>query len=728
METPLPSTLLIQPPITPAPVLELFRQLVRQKWLFVGVTVVVVIVATAVILALPVRYTATAAVSVSPIAPDPLQVASHDEGGLRDDDVATQAVLMASPDLAAIVVEKAGIGAATAPRSILIQWVCVKLDLVARFEGVCARPKPPTLQQRVSHFLDELKITPQPRTRVLDLAFTGPDPVAAAAALNTLIEVYQQKQIELRAADLARTSNWVSDRAEQLRQNWLAAEERAGAYRAGSGLTPTSAREGSQPLLMQQVAQAASSLATAQTELAAARARLGTLNTQPGTSDRSAYLNMRDEPGITALGTQLATLRVKRADLRSNFGEAHPDIKSIDKQITMLEQQIVLERARALQTVSVDVAVKQAAVDEAQRNLDRLKSGLNQVSSKQVDLTTLEQEATSARAVFETFLSRAKQLDDRAALLTSQVQFASHAAAPESPSFPNVPRFLLGGVMFGLLCGTGAALVRENLSRGFSNVSRVGRELALPLLCAIPYVSARRRGRLTDVAVGRPFSAAAESMRALAAQLQLGRGLGNAPRSIVIVSATGQEGKTTTALWLANAVATAGQRVLLIDGDHRRGAIDQRLGGKGGPGFSELVFGDAAVTEVMRRDRRHTFDYIGAGEAVSRPFGRQEVERLRAVIQGFEKEYDLVVMDTPPLLALTDALLYASVAAGTVFLCRWKRTSRQAVVSCLERLRAAEARVLGIVLSMVDHTRLPQFSDEHTSYDLRIMKRYYVPN
>jgi Mrp family chromosome partitioning ATPase len=156
--------------------------------------------------------------------------------------------------------------------------------------------------------------------------------------------------------------------------------------------------------------------------------------------------------------------------------------------------------------------------------------------------------------------------------------------------------------------------------------------------------------------------------------------------------------------------------------------ISQRLGGHEGAGFSELVFGNMSPSDVVQRDSRQNFDFIGAGGAVSRPFGRNDVARLRSLIGTFEQYYDLVIIDTAPLLAINDAFIYASLASSTVFLCRWKSTSRQAVMNCIERLRAVDAKLLGISLSMVDQNRLPDFSDDYTRYDVKVMKRYYVAN
>ena len=717
----------LQPKTSTPSLLNFFGVSAGHRLLFLTVVISVVALSAVVIEALPTRYTALASVVISPASPDPLQVGGREETVLRDDEVSTQAALMSSRDLAGLVVKRVDIGMPPGLLFPVRQRLCAWGSSFLAGSSACAAPREITDNDRITAFLSRLKATPGVRTRIIELSYTDDRPAVAAAALNALIEVYQAQQIGQRATDLSRTSSWISERAENLRQNWLQAEAKAGQFRAQSGLTPSSSRDGVSPLVAQQVASAATSLSVAQSELAAARARKSALQAAGNAPDRLAFVSMRDEPGLVALASQLAPLRVQLAEMRSYSSSNFPGYTRLAAQVASLEHQLAAETTRALRAVDADLQVKQAGVDNLTRTLAELRGTSADMDGKQVQLSTLDDEARSARTVFETFLSRAKQLDDRAGLLTSQVQFAAHATAPDMPSFPDRPRLLVGGAVLGLLFGTIAVWLREYLSRGFSNVSRIGGQLALPFLCAIPAIGARTARRKLPLYVhDNPFSPAAEAIRTLLTNFQLKSSSDPAVRTVVVTSATGQEGKTTTSIWLAGAAAQGGRRVLLIDGDHRRGAINQRLRGSIEQGFSDVLFGNSDSAQVLQRDAEQGFDFIGSGAPVSRSFGMTEVARLHSLLQQFEKRYDLIIIDTPPLLAITDALIYASLASGTVFLCRWSRTSRAAVAGCLGRLRSTPANILGIALSMVDHDRLAHFSDEVTPYDMRVMKQYYV--
>ncbi len=710
--------------------LELLRGISRHRVLFLSAALLVGGLGAGAVELLPTRYAVTATVVVTPLLPDPMGAGGRDDSPLRDDEVATQAALMTSRDLAVEIAGQFPVGAAPSLLSGARQRLCALAGPLLAGWASCREAAAPPPEARAASFLAGLRAVPTPRTRLIELTYSDADPAVAASALNALIELYQREQIAQRAADLSRTSTWIADRVETLRQSWLAAEARAGQFRTRNSLTPTGAREASAPLATQQVASAATSLSSAQAELAAARARQAALRAAGSAPDRLAFVTMRDEPGLVQLGTQVSQLRAQLADMRAQYSDTYPGLAMLRSQLAAQERQLAVDSARALHAVEVELQVKQSLVANLEQTLAALRTQAGDLNEQQVQLSTLEDQARSARTVFETFLGRARQLDDRGGLLQSQVQFATHATATDSPAFPNRPRLWLGVAALALAVAFGLVLLRDALSRGFSNISRVGAQLALPFLCAIPAVPhgllRRTRRRLAEHVHDHPFSSAAEAMRTLLTQFQLPNLRDGAVRTVVIASATGEEGKTTTSIWLASIAARSGSRVLLVDGDHRRGSVNQRLRGSGTSGFSDVVFGGTDILSVVQHDATQGFDFVAAGPPVSRSFARADVERLERTLRQLETLYDLVIIDTPPLLSMTDAVLYARLASGVVFLCRWSRTSRAAVSGCLARLRAAHANVLGVALSMVDENRLAQFSDELTRYDVRAMKRYYI--
>ncbi len=703
------------------PVAELARTVRRHLRLAVLSAMAVAALVGAVVFNLPRLYTAEATIYVSPLAPDPLSANGENPEALGEDEVATQAALLQGGDVAASVVQQLHIGEAPVPPSPIEQWMCSARAAFAP----CAVPARPTLEARIGGFLSRLIVTPAQHSRVLSVAYADRDPIVAARAVNTLVSDFQRQQIAARANDMSRTSSWLSRRAEELRAHWLAAEAQAGKFRAEHGLAGLGSGQMDQPLIAQQIGHAASDLSAAQADLAAASARHSTI-AAAGSGERAGLDQITQSPSLAALNGQLSELEVRQAQLRAQYGDRHPLVLGMERQLGAARAAIAREMSKAVRAVDSGVAERRASVATLSANLAAAQAAAGAQSASQVSLSTLENEAASARASYEAFLSRAKQLDDRTELLQPQVQFATHATQPAQPTSPKTGRMLAGAIVLGLLAGLCAALAREHFARGFANVSRVGKELSLPLLSAIPALPRTFDGedvaRFTSL---NPYSSAAEAVRALAYHLEAAAATGTPPRSLVIASATGSEGKTTVAIWLAHAMAAAGQRILLIDADHRRGAVGTRLDGEERSGFAEVLTGTATIASAIQHDARGRFDYIMCGNPVARVFGARESGRLRTALEGFKTDYDLVIIDTPPLLAMTEALLYGNLADATVIVCRWNSTARAAVLSSVERLNRAGAKLSGVVLSMVDQTRLALFSDDVRSSDMRLLARYY---
>ena len=716
--------MLVQPE-TLSPLHEFLRLLNRQRARLFWASVLGAGVVIGIGSLLPTWYTAHAAVSVVPAPPDPLQPATTLQV-VGDNDVATEAAQISARDVAAKVVSDLGINVPSSPLGSLrhlacgtfssAQWPPAQWLSSVRW----CNPAPSTLDKRVDSFLAQLSATPEPRARVINLSLRNGDPELAAKALNALVEDYQQSQVAIRAQALDQTSSWLGQRASELRTKWLEAGARAGGYRTTYGLTTSTAVGSDGPVVSQEVAFAARAHATAAAALATAEALQIALHGEGAAG--------ADDPLQAPLTLQLGRLMVQQAQTRALHGDGYPEVAAIQKQIAAARAHIDSVRTRAVQAVDTDVVAKRAALERLTRNLAQLGSQSSSLASRTIRLMQLENEARSAQTVYEQFLSRAKEFDGRSQLLRPLVQFVAHAAVPGEPSFPDRTRLALGGVILGLLAGLGYVLAHEHLMRGFSNLSRVSQGLAVPLLCAVPLVGGRRgRHGITDYVVKQPLSQAAEAMRALAMHLRLSAGEEERDqvRSLVVASATGKEGKTTSCLWLAATLAQTGLRVLLIDGDHRRGAIATRLGGCTDAGFAEVLNGTAALGDVTQHAGALGIDFVGSGQPMACVSSGAGLRRLREILGGLRGRYDFVLIDTPPLLAMTDALAYANVADHTVLMCRWRSTTRQAVVNSLGQLDTAGARLLGVAVTMVDSSRLSMFRDDVRPADTRLLAGYY---
>jgi capsular exopolysaccharide synthesis family protein len=697
----------------------------RHLALFVVIMLAVLVLGTGGMLLLKPSYTATATVVIAAPSADPLApTGQQPEARLEDDRPATEAALLQSRDVAAAVLEQIPPVSDKASFSLtksVSAFLCSK-----GLSYLCAKPvstDPQARQQSaIDAFLSNLTVTPELHSRVIDVSVTAKTGAQAAALANAVVSNYQRIALARQTADVNNVAQWLDNRTGELRQRWLDAVHKADNFDIKHGLTNTTEGTTANPLIDRQITETAVNLSQAQARLAAAQARADALHDAAQHGDTSALVSLSAQPILVATANSLLQLQSMRDDTAAQYGRNYPKIRSLNRQIAAARASLNSQTRTALASIQTDLISARAETKQLSDNLDALRAQAGAQSSPQAEYQSLSEEAQSARGVYETFLDHAKEVVDRAALLEPPVSFVSHAPAPTRPTFPNHVKLVAGIIVLALVAGAAAVLVRDYFSVGFEELDALRATVQLPVLAAIPFIGARRNHLIARHVLDEPFSRASEAVRGLAAQLSL-LVEGDVSRSVLVTSASPEEGKSTLAVWLAITARQGDQKVLLIDGDHRRGGLMSR--DRVQLGFTDLLDGRASLADVIQTDPETKIDFISAGDAMSRPFNASDIARLRGLMAGFKNSYNLVILDSPPLLAMTDALVHGSVVDQTVFVCRWQQTSRQAVTACLDRLRSYGARIPGIVVSMVDQNSTMAFGGDYSRREMKLISRAY---
>ena len=713
MNTRLPVAGLMQPSDGGHAAKRILRVWRRHIGLFLAILVVVAAIGGAVVFMLKPTYTATATVVLTTQGADPLApVGQQPADVIEDDRPATEAALLQSRDVAAAVLRQLP-PPPEVPGFQLRSWLCGKG--VAR---LCETPVPSTPQSRqdgeISQFLSKLVVAPELHSRVLDVSVTANDGPRAAALADAVVTNYQTIALAQQTGNVSRIATWLDARTEQLRQRWLDAVNKANTFDVAQGLTNTGNGDATDPLVNSQIAETAVNLSAAQARLAAAQARAD-----------SPLVDPAQQPLVVASATTLAQLESARQQQAAEFGRAYPGVRDLDRQIASTRASLNAATGAALGNIRVNLAAARAEVSQLSSYLNRLRAEAGDQSAPQAQYRSLTQEAQSAQTVYETFLDHSKEVVDRAALLEPPINFVSHAAVPGRPTFPNHAKLLAGVVIIALVLAFAVILLVDYLSVGFGDVDDLRDSVQLPLLTAIPLVTARGKRRVARHVLDEPFSRASEAVRGLAAQLSLMVRDGDTQRSILVTSASAEEGKTTLVVWLALTVRLGGHKVLVVDGDHRRGSLMRHMSGSTKLGMTDLLAGRATLADVIQTDPDTRVDFIAAGKPMTNSFGTGDIMRLRAIMATLKTSYGLVIVDSPPLLAMTDGLVHASIVDQTIFICRWQSTSRRAVIGCIERLRAYGAQIPGIVVSMVDQKSTLALGDDYSRREMKLINKLY---
>jgi polysaccharide biosynthesis transport protein len=530
-------------------------------------------------------------------------------------------------------------------------------------------------------------------SHVLQVSFTAEDPVIAAAVVNNLMDAYIKAQLaaKFNAVDKART--WLETRAKELRAEVRAAEDRIANYRAKHGLVQ-GVHAG---LDTEQISQITEDLGRARSDLAAAEGRLDSARGHAGATALAAVA-----PSAEQLREQDSSLTAQLQSLTSRLGPNHPEVLALRREIDQVRHDLTTETGRVLAAEEADVRAAQERVTALEQDLADSKAHVDRSEQSEIPLNALERDADASRTLLAAVLQSLQETAQRAAVETVDAHEVSLALPPDAPSFPRSGPMLAAAVAFGLLFGLFVVYLQELADTSLRSGDDVRGALELPCFALIPEVPRRRLGRLTvgDYAVLKPLSGFAEQIRALRAGLW--RGGAARPRAIAVTAARQGEAKTTVALSLGRIAAMTGERVILLDCDLRRPELARLLGAEGRPGLAECLLGNETLGSVTRNDPLTSMAYIPAGAAGKDMGGLFMSEAMARVLQTLRQEYELVLMDAPPALAVSDTRMIAHFADATLFCARWRRTRRETVHNAIELLEEAQANVVGIALTRVD--------------------------
>ena len=715
-------------------VAHLLRTLWRQRALICVVTLICTAAVLAVVLRLPPTYRAEAVLlfAPTPVAADPTgaRVPAEQPGDLRH--LASEIERIRGRAMLTRVVREAGLLYDPAFNPVFARAP----DLLERL-GLRAPPPAETLRlsrQRAATLATlraRLQLRPVGQSRALSVVVEAPSADSAARAANAVAGVYLAQLRERTRRERAGATAWLDRRVAELRQRVQDAEAAVADFRIESGL----AERGPETVATRErVSELNRALAQARAEAAAATARLQPVSAtgpdaarspeartapaptgaeraptpagnagETGTAARGAEAGLGralTSQLIQGLRQQEAELERTRAQLATRYGPRHPRLREANAELLDLRLLIDEETSRVAQALRQDAELARARADALQAELQQVNAATGELGRAQVKLAQLEREAAAERALFDTFLTRLKETRVGADSPGRMAELITRAHAPTQPAAPNRPLLAGFGVLAAAAMAVAVALLREALDRGVRSPEQLQRLTGLRVLAAVPWV---RREPAHRVLI-RPLGALAEALRGLYTALLLAD-IDRPPRTILVTSALPGEGKTALACCLARVLARSGSRVLLIDADLRYPRVAHSLKLPVAPGLSDLLTRQCTLDAALQRDPAPELDrrlsVLPAGRA-SDPGRLLDSERLGALVAELAADYDVVLIDAPPVLAVADPRTLSARVDSTLLAVRWARTPRPSVQRAVTLLREAGAELAGTALVRVD--------------------------
>jgi succinoglycan biosynthesis transport protein ExoP len=677
----------------------------KHQWLILTFLLTVVTVVTIATFKMMPIYEAAARVEVDKESQSMLpfqQVGSYDEFMDMENYIETQAKILQSETLALQTIKSLDLGrypefggTANAPT-------------FAHGPGAAKRPV------ILGAFLGALTVKRVPNSRLIEVKFEAQDPQMAAEVVNTHLHNYIEQNFRSKYDATTQASNWLSSELEELRIKVEKSEDARVAYERQNQIWQVDEK---QNITTQRLADISKAVTEAQTALAEKEALY-----------RMAVSGSIDAiPSAHELGGVIPDLMKKKSELDEQYADAvniygpnYPKVHRLMAQQREIEDDLAKARKAATEGVQQEYNTARNRVELLQEALDKQKAEANDQSEKLVQYHILQHDAESNKQLYDGLLQKLKEAGITAGLRSSNIRVVDPALAPSYASRPQKARNILLGFLVGLVGGVGLALLREYLDNTVKSPDDIEALTGLPSLAVVPSLPGLNghHKRLGDGSVSQsasgsrvellsymqPKSQISEAFRALRTSLLLSQA-DHPPQVILVTSALPREGKTTAAVNLAVTLAQLGDRTLLMDSDLRKPGVRRALNLTMGKdvGLSSYLAGVSSLDEVtMPHPTINNLSAITTGPVPPSPADLLSSHRMREAIAELRRRFKFIVIDSPPIMAATDAVILSALTDGVLLVVRSGTTPKEAFTRTRDLLAAVKCRLLGVVLNAVD--------------------------
>ena len=567
----------------------------------------------------------------------------------------------------------------------------------------------------IDAFLGSVTVAPVRNSRLVNVRYASSKPELAAHVANGLAREYIAQNLEFKFLSTKEAAEWLSQQLAQERKKLEQSELALQRYREKGDAV---ALEDRQNIVVQRLTDLNAAYTKARTDRIEKEAlynQLSSLRNDPAALD--TFPAILSNSFIQQLKVQLADLQRQQAQMAERLGEKHPEMIKQRSAIESTEAKLTAEVAKVVQSVRNEFAAAEAQERSLAAALNSQKADALALNQRGIEYSVLRRDAESSKQIYDALMQRAKETGISGELKRNNIRLVDQAETPRSPVSPNRTRDLALGLLGGLLAAIGLALFVEYLDNRVKNPDEIKGFLGLPFLGLIPGLRER------DLPPGQPPMLTgtvpqnfAEAVRTIRTNVIFSSAEQGA-RSVLVTSTQPQEGKTVVAANLALALAQTGQRVLLVDADMRKPRQHDLYKLTQTPGLSSLLVGRAKANEAIRKTEVQNLWVMPAGPNPPNPAELLGSTRFRDLLKVLLAHFDWVVIDSPPVMAVTDASVIGHLTNGVVFVIGSEQVARGTVRAAIEQLQAAKCTLLGGVLNRVNLRKNPYYYAHYYKLD-----------
>ena len=675
--------------------LECLRIAIKRKWLILVIAMVAVAIGGLRVLMTTPMYTAVVRIQIEAQSLKVVEGGQVEQPDTSDSFLRTQIELLRSNAVAQRVAQLAGLADDAdffRPRSYSVMETVHSLLGGAAAREEAAPPDKAQLEAAAAWVVAANHyVRPLPGSRLVDVVYTDTSPDRAARVANAYADAFIALNLDKRLQANVYAKAFLEDQVGQLRLRLEEAEKAALAFAEKEEFVVTSEKA-----------------SIAETNLSAANSALGGLIAERIKAEQLwrqveavNAINLPQfllNPVIQGLRSARNSLDTEYKEKLQTFKPGYPAMVQLSNRMKEIDRQIATE-------VKAIKDTHKAAFEQAIRQENEMRARIETLRVETLDLqrrgiayNNLRREATMLRTLYEGLLQRHKEVDVAGGMGANNIFIVDRARSPEAPNSPNLLRALLLSLMLGIGSGYGAAYVLERLDDGVRLPEEVEQQFGLPTLGVIPDVGEEGEA---ERLLFEPHSAIAEAYRSLCTALQFATQDG-LPKSILVTSAAPSEGKSVTSLAIARHFANMGLRVLLIDADLRNPSMHRKLGLGHDVGLSSYLSNQLSPPETFQSTGIPSLTFMASGPQSINAADLLAGPKLLSLLSVGMETFDLIVLDSPPIMGLADSLLLSNAAAATMLVVGSGQTRAGHLRGALKRLRFAHSPVIGTVLTKFD--------------------------
>ena len=549
---------------------------------------------------------------------------------------------------------------------------------------------------------EEISVKPARDSRIVTLTYRSPNPVLAANIVNSVAKGFIDKTFDMKMEASGYSLKWMSEKAEEELKKLESSEEALQQYMEQNDIVTIENRVTITPQKLSEINGRLIDTQARRKELQAIYNSIRRLG--PELTGAQSIQVIAEDPAIRSLRGQILEAEKRNMDLSKKYGSRHPVMQRAVADLEILNSKVLQESKRIMQSVKNELDLATLNEKEYQKLLDETKQDAARLNERFIQFDILKREVETNKQMYNALITRIKEQNVAEQAQSVKVWVVERAKPPEDPAKPNKKRNLIIGLVLALFSGCGLAFFLEFLDNTVRNPDDIEQLLDLPVLGTVSKFSTKAKDTEDKSTWQQQSPEFAECFNTIRTAVMLSVAA-NAPKTLMVTSASPEEGKTTITVNLAISMAQAGKSVLLIDADMRKPRLHKIFNLANNKGLSNYLAGAAAIEDVLQKTPIKNLYIITSGPVPPNPSELLISNRPQELVAQLTAKCDLMLFDSPPVLSVSDAMVISKLVEGTLLIVRAGKTVYKALEKEVHKLDNVGAKITGVVLNDVDLKR-----------------------